>query len=959
MKAFPIARLAGFIIAATLSLIQPGHTAVLTIQQTAQYAFDAGFRGGSLVSAIAAAEAEAAFDTEAVNNNLHETTAGGQLITGTNGRPVLLSLPRTGRQMLPLDSIQAVGNGRFGRVVSHCRGLWQFNNKIHPDVPTDTMAFDPVASAACAWKVSRHGRDWGKWVVMQTGTAWDPARLSRARSAAMAIDFSVMTGNLNQRVQARVTAGSIRMSPAGTRIRALHAGDMGRLLAGPVKAAITQGPQTSVKLWWQVQWDSGPAGWASEDLLIRSSTLGLQPAQPVHGGAPHNITGIKTDPTLTWCTGANTTTQKVYLGRAAALGESDLKFTGLVNDWTPPAPLLPFTSYHWRVDTISAQGAVLPGPVWNFLTRPPEPAVVTLESVSTSPLVPQPGFNFVITCRTQSPSDQPVLVGASLHRYNTVPITDLAYEVPRFVPAGSGSFTRNFNLPLNTPQGTYTMLIRLAQDYNNNGVIDDFETTITEKRLPLSITPPGPLVTGLAVSPATMAPGQQATITATVTALPGSSLTTLKLFRAEGESVPGAYTLVQSRNIGSSTGFDALITDRPPSIRRYWYALQAFDNTGRAAPDGPYFRPVSMRVTVGDNQPPVLAWNAPGDGAVIAPNSNFTGTITDQDIVESAAYRVDDSDWEKLGTSGWFIYSGASAGSHSITIRATDRSGNSVVQSRSYYIAAPPGSADFDEDQLFSGTSDHNPYWQLGRSGGAAITNGRIDAPALGDRAIFTRMKPPPGWAESVEVSFQCGVDGAAVTWDRNFFRPLLARIVPAGTGLWQLQTGDTSNWLSIPLAPFSAGASTRLSVLLRLTGNQFYCRVVHVGATPQLLADSLQTLPNLSPATLQNITFQTGSPAAGPGWLDDISFRALRAGQAFACRQIRPLLFTTSDRSFSVDWSSIPGRLYQLEVLNAATGQWSATGGPTPATGLLTGQNLTFPRTRPSALVRVRQVLP
>ena len=959
MKGFKFPWLPGFIFATIIVLILPARAAVLTIQQTARYAFDAGFRGGSLVSAIAAAEAESAFDTEAVNNNLHETTSGGLLITGINNRPVLLSLPRTGRQMLPLDSIQALGNGRFGRVVSHCRGLWQFNNKVHPRLPTDAMAFDPAASAACAWKVSRHGRDWGKWIVMQTGTAWEPARLARARSAALAIDFSVMTGSLNERVQARVTAGSIRTTAAGTRIRALHAADSGRLLAGPVKAAITQGPQTSVKLWWQVQWDSGPTGWVSEDLLIRSSGLGVQPAQPAYDGAPHNITGVKTDALLTWCTGANTTTQKLYFGRAAALREADLELTGLVNSWTPPAPLLPFTSYYWRVDTISAQGDVLPGPVWNFLTRPPEPAALTLQSVSTSPVVAQPGFPFVITYRTQSPSGQPVLVGASLHRLNAAPITDSAYEVPRFAPAGSGTFTRNFTLPLNTPQGTYTLLTRLAQDYNNNGVIDEFETIITENRLPMSIAPPGPLVNGLAVSPAIVAPGQQVTITAMVTALPDSSLTTLKLFRAEGEAAAGAYTMVQSRDMGNNASYDVLLTDRPPSIRRYWYALQAFDNTGRAAPDGPYFRPVNMRVTVGDTQPPVLNWNAPVDGAVIVPNTNFTGAITDQDIVESAAYRIDESEWAGLGTSGWFINSGAAAGSHQITIRATDRSGNTVVQSRAFYIPPQPGGSDFDEDQTFTGPADHNPNWQLGLQGGAQIANGRIDAPLPGDAATFTRMKPPPSWAESVEVSYQCGVGGAALTWDRNFFSPLLVRIVPTGTGQWQLQTGDTNNWLSIPLAPFQADASTRLSVLVRLTGGQLYCRVVHVNAAPRVLAESLQSLPNFSPAALQAITFHTGSPAASSGWLDLISFRALRAGQAFVCRPLRPLPVTTTERPLSVDWSSIPGRLYQLEFLNPGTGLWSPTGGLLPATGLLTTGTLTFPQTRASALVRVRSMLP
>ena len=947
------------VIFAAAFLNQTAGAVVLTINQTAQYAFAAGFRGGSLVSAIAAAEAESGFDTEAVNNNVHLTTAGGTLLPGLDGRPVLLSLPRPSREMLPLDSIQPLDDGRYGKVVSHCRGLWQFNNRVHSRTPTDAQAFDPTAAAACALKVSRHGRDWGKWVAMQNGTAWQSARLARARTAAIALDFSVLRGTVNERVQARVTAGSIRATPAGARIRALHFADTGRALAGPVLAAITQGKQTSTKLWWQVQWDSGPTGWVSEDLLIRSSGLDLQPALPVYDGWPHNITGVMPDATLTWCTGANTTTQKVYLGTSPTPGAADLKFTGLINEWRPAAPLTSFTTYYWRVDTISAQGAVLPGPVWYFLTRPPAPAAVTLESVVTSPPLPQPGFNFVITCHTRSPSGQAVLVRASLHRINTTPLDDPPNDVPRFAPAGAGSFTRNFNLPLTTPQGSYTMLVRLVQDYNGNGTIEAFETVITEKRIPLLVPPPGPLVDGLVVSPATMAPGQQATITASISALPGSSLGQLKLFRAEGETAPGPWTLVQTWNMNNAGQYGASFTDRPPSIRRYWYAVQAFDNTGRGAPDGPYFHPVSVRVTINDHHPPVFTWAAPADGAAIALNAMIQGSMADNDLIETASYNMDDGGWEPLGTNGWFIWPAAGAGPHNITIRATDRSGNTVQEKRLYYVIPQPGGTDFDEDQAFTTTSGHHPYWSLGVEGAAAIMNGRTEAPGAGDSATLNRFKRPPAWAHSLEVSYQCGPAGGSMTWDRDFFPRLLVRVVRTGTGQWQLHAGQLSVYQTIPLNLTSMAPEARLSVLARISEGTLYCRVVTADANANTLADSLQSLPNLSLPALGSCTFQTEGNDSGTGWLDDLSFRALRAENALRCRDVLAFQPVGGQRNFRVDWTSVPGSTYQMEVTDPITGQWARTGAPVVAQGISTRQTLVFPTARKAALLRVRHVLP
>ena len=42
------------------------------------------------------------------------------------------------------------------------RGLWQINNKAHPEV-TDAQAFDPVQATAAAFTISNKGTDFSPW----------------------------------------------------------------------------------------------------------------------------------------------------------------------------------------------------------------------------------------------------------------------------------------------------------------------------------------------------------------------------------------------------------------------------------------------------------------------------------------------------------------------------------------------------------------------------------------------------------------------------------------------------------------------------------------------------------------------------------------------------------------------------------------------------------------------------
>jgi hypothetical protein len=95
----------------------------LSPQQVAKLAYDAGFRGGALTLAVAVAFAESGGDPANTGHN-------------TDG--------------------------------SVDRGLWQINNKAHPDV-TDACAFSPPCNAAAAYRISDQGRNWRPWVAYTSG----------------------------------------------------------------------------------------------------------------------------------------------------------------------------------------------------------------------------------------------------------------------------------------------------------------------------------------------------------------------------------------------------------------------------------------------------------------------------------------------------------------------------------------------------------------------------------------------------------------------------------------------------------------------------------------------------------------------------------------------------------------------------------------------------------------------
>lgn len=109
----------------------------LSPEQIAATAARAGFTGSGLVRAVAVALAESGGDTAAVNVNADRTR-------------------------------------------SRDRGLWQINDRWHPEV-SDAQAFNPATAAAAAYRISKAGADWSPWA---TWPALAAVHLGRAKLAA-------------------------------------------------------------------------------------------------------------------------------------------------------------------------------------------------------------------------------------------------------------------------------------------------------------------------------------------------------------------------------------------------------------------------------------------------------------------------------------------------------------------------------------------------------------------------------------------------------------------------------------------------------------------------------------------------------------------------------------------------------------------------------------------------------
>lgn len=119
--------------------------------QVAHYAYDAGFRGSSLVTAVAVADAESTFDTSATS---------------------------------PGDT---------------CIGLWQIN-KVNDETNPSTL-FNPSYNAKMAYSISNGGTNWSAWSTYTSGTY--RRYLSVAESVARAVTLPSYP-HLNVRVNGQL-----------------------------------------------------------------------------------------------------------------------------------------------------------------------------------------------------------------------------------------------------------------------------------------------------------------------------------------------------------------------------------------------------------------------------------------------------------------------------------------------------------------------------------------------------------------------------------------------------------------------------------------------------------------------------------------------------------------------------------------------------------------------------------
>lgn len=113
---------------------------LLNADAIAMYARSAGFTGDGLVAAIGVALAESGGDPAIVNVNTDATR-------------------------------------------SRDRGLWQINDRWHPEV-NDACAFSPGCAARAAYTISSGGRSWGAWPNTGPGSAAFARHQAAAAAAA-------------------------------------------------------------------------------------------------------------------------------------------------------------------------------------------------------------------------------------------------------------------------------------------------------------------------------------------------------------------------------------------------------------------------------------------------------------------------------------------------------------------------------------------------------------------------------------------------------------------------------------------------------------------------------------------------------------------------------------------------------------------------------------------------------
>ncbi|WP_035610368.1 Ig-like domain-containing protein [Haloferula sp. BvORR071] len=944
-----LSKVAGPLLAAFSTLsVASADQPPMTAAQVAQLAYNQGFRGGSLMTAVAVASAESSFDPDAVCNSLQEINSSDQPLFYPNGKPRMASLPYYDGTMLPVGQILNLSGGGRGKVVSHCRGLWQINDVVHSTI-TNADAFDPTVAVRRAWGISRGGRFWGKWTSVMQGTAWQPARLSAARTAARAVDPTVLPTGVaaGTRVRAWTTGGGIRTTAGGTFNRSILTGDTGTILAGPTIASITEGIQTSQHLWYQIQWDHGITGWSVEEYLTQS-TLPVQNASPASNPLPTDgktrvpLAGVA----LEWTVGGNTKDLQLRFGTDPALtAAGTLKLNGgLPRTWNTGA-LVASQNYYWRIDSVSGNGTVVQGSTWTFRSMPPAPQPVVLSNLTVTPKPAGKGQMLTIKGTATSPGPQPVIIGANVGNY-----TDAARDLVFSVPGGNvpTQFTRSFQLPADIPFGSYDLIVAAWQDADGSGAVESGDAKITQLGLAAGVVVGDvtlPTLNNLSVSPVSALPNQAIQLSATASDSGGSGLAGVYFYRATGEASPGVWQVVAYRPATGNGPVTLTAQDMPGTEARYWYEMEAVDLAGNryrlAAPS-------TVRIQIPDLAPPVAKWQQPQNGMTIGGGITVTGEATDDRALASVYYRVNGGAWVQVfqNFNNWSFLLNPLPGSNLIETMAIDQVGKtSAIEPLYLYNPGSNGDNSVFEELINFDNQTLGQRWQVDPEFviDSGIVNGRLQASA-NNSALIRATKTVPAGIQTVELRF--GADGdSGVYWRDNAFRWWRVALKQNPT---RLEVGFDGSLQTVSV-PNGSGQLSKIRTLWRdgRIALEFYAGGQQQ-ATTQTLSLPLLKLANLS-GTME---FRTQGSSFSSAYIDDIQLRALRPWDRFSIDSQT----LKSGQTSKVRWTSFNGRNYSIELSpTMANGAWT-TLGQAFGNGLVTEYSFSMPA-GPRRFVRVREL--
>jgi hypothetical protein len=941
-------RMAGrlMVVASTIA-IAVADQAPMTAAQVANLAYNQGFRGGSLMAAVAVASAESSFDPDAVCNNLHEIDGANQPIFLPNGKPKIATISTYDGTMLPLNQIYNLSSGGRGKVIGHCRGLWQISSIYYGQVP-DAGAFNPQTAVGHAWSITRGGGAWSKWTSVMTGSAWQPARLSMARATARAVDPTVLPENVSAgtRVRAWTTGGAVRATAGGAFIRSIRQGDTGTILAGPLIAPVTQNIHTSRHLWYQIQWDHGTTGWCAEEYLTQGSSP-VQLASPAFDPFPGN--GAVRLPihqvNLEWKIGANTKEIRLRFGTDPALSNPGTLVLsgGFQTKWTASG-LQNYQNYYWRVDSVSGNGSLVQGPTWTFRTVPVAPQPVTLSNITVTPRPAGVGQMITIRGLASSPGPQPVIIGASVGTRSD-PVRDLVFNVPGGnVPT---QFTRTFQLPADLGFGSYELAVAAWQDTNGNNAIEFGDPRITQISVSAGVvigdvTPPA--LTNLSASSATNLPNQPIQLSATASDSGGSGLAGVYFYRAIAESNPVNWTMVAYRPTTGNGPVTLTAQDSPPMEGLYWYEMEAVDiggNRKRLA------APAPLRIQIPDLAPPVVKWLHPENGMTIGGGISITGQATDDRFVTSVYYRVNGGAWVQVfqNFNNWTVSVNLQSGSNLIETRAIDQAGKSSVIEPLYLYSTGAGPSAFDE-QIDFGGNQLGFQWQVDASGPSfdnGIVNERLQA-SSGATTAIRASKTVPAAAIGVELRFAAD-SGAGVYWQDNTSRQWRVALKP---GQNILEVGYLGSLQNVSIPP-SSGQPSRIRTLWQDGGIELeFIAQGTVQPLTQKLSFPLLKISHLSGM----MEFRAQAESFNPVTIDNIQLRALRSWDRFAIDRHT----VKAGQSSTVRWTSFAGRSYVIEASpTMGSNTWSEVG-QYFSQGLVTEQSFTLP-TGQRRFVRVREL--